>query len=111
MKRLVAAAIAAFAVSPAALAAGSADPRCAHYGPGFVYAESTGFCIKVSGSIESSVRFGKNSHPFAVDRNGSGGGNASDTEFKGSVDARKDTELGPLRLFIAPKGRVGNFNP
>jgi hypothetical protein len=111
MMRLIAAAVLAFAVTPCAMAAGSQDPRCAHYGPGFVYAESTGFCIKVSGSIESSMQFGKKRSPFAVERNGSGGGNGFDTEVEGAIDARKDTELGPLRLFVAPKGRVGNIDP
>jgi hypothetical protein len=111
MKRVIAASIAAFAASQPAMAGGSADPRCAHYGPGFVYAESTGFCIKVSGSIESSMRFGRTTNPFAVERSGSGPGNGFETEVKGSIDARKDTEIGPLRLFVAPKSRVGELNP
>jgi hypothetical protein len=110
MKRLLVT-VAALALAPSAVAAGPADPRCAQYGPGFVYAESTGFCIKMSGSIESSMRFGRNPNPFALERNGSGGGNGFETEINGAVDARKDTELGPLRLFVAPKGRVGNVDP
>jgi hypothetical protein len=87
------------------LAASAADPRCAHYGPGFVYSEGTGFCIKVSGSVESSVRFGKG--PFNDHESGEGStGKGFESEVDGKIDARKDTELGPLRLYVEPKWRV-----
>jgi hypothetical protein len=83
----------------------AADPRCAQYGPGFVYSEGTGFCIKLSGSVETGLRFGKG--PFN-DHEGGGGasGKGFESEVDGRIDARKDTELGPLRLYVQPKWRV-----
>jgi hypothetical protein len=66
------------------------DPRCAQHGRGFLYSETTGACIRISGSVESSYRFGSGRSVF-------------DSEGSVSLDARKDTELGPLRLFVKPK--------
>lgn len=66
------------------------DPHCALYGEGFVWAEATGSCIKISGDVRANYRFGSGDSGF-----GSEGGL--------SLDARKDTELGPFRAFVEPR--------
>jgi hypothetical protein len=92
-------ALAALAAPGVALAGEREDPRCAMYGGGFIYSETSGFCIKVRGSVETGYQFGsKRSRGF-------------DTEAGVSLDARKDTEAGPLRLFIAPKGQIDRSAP
>ena len=101
---LVVAAPAAVPAAPAWAASGG-DPRCTQYGRGFVFSESTGFCIRLSGSVESSYRVGKG--PFH-DHEGGSIANGFESEANGALDARKETELGPMRLFVAPKGRVGS---
>jgi hypothetical protein len=88
------------------MAADGGDPRCARYGRGFVYSEGSGFCVKVSGSVETSARFGKG--PFNDDhQHGWDTGDGLGTEVEGSLDARKDTDLGPLRVYVQPKGKIG----
>ena len=115
MKTLSTLARAALIAGPAvvlafpAWAAGGGDPRCTQYGRGFVFSESTGFCIRLSGSVESSYRVGKG--PFH-DHEGGSIANGFESEANGALDARKETELGPMRLFVAPKGRIGgNASP
>jgi hypothetical protein len=85
-----------FAPPSLALAAERDDPRCAQYGPGFIHSEMSGFCIKVSGSVETSYRFG-------------GGGSRPDSEASMSLDARGDTGLGPVRVLVEPKLRPGSL--
>ena len=94
--------IGAMALAGPARAEERIDPRCAQHGAGFVYSETSGFCIKLWGSVQGDYRFGKSGGPFV----NQSGGNGFGTEVEGAVDARKDTELGPLRLYFRPKARV-----
>ncbi len=96
-------ALALAAAGTPALAGDKTDPRCSQYGPGFIYAESSGFCVRLSGQIEAGYSFGSGQK-----RNFGGSSNAFGTEATVGFDARKDTDLGPLRLYVAPKG--GNLN-
>jgi hypothetical protein len=65
------------------------DARCALYGEGFTYAESTGICVKISGFVEAGVYSGGGKHRDK----------AGPTMGVG-VDVRKQTELGTLRIVI-----------
>jgi hypothetical protein len=103
MRTMIGLALAAGLLTPA-LAESAADPRCAQYGRGFAYSEGTGFCIKLSGSVETGLRFGKG--PFNDHDGGGSTGRGFESEVDGRIDARKDTELGPLRLYVQPKWRV-----
>jgi hypothetical protein len=81
------------ALSASACLAEDVDPRCAIHGEGFHYSESTGSCIKISGDVRADFRAGGGESRF--------GGEAGL-----SVDARKDTEAGPFRLFFSPKAKA-----
>jgi hypothetical protein len=107
MRVMIGLALAAALAVPAQ-AETAVDPRCAQYGRGFVYSEGTGFCIKLSGSVETGLRFGKG--PFNDHEGGGSSGNGFESEVDGKIDARKDTELGPLRLYVEPKWRSPSGN-
>jgi hypothetical protein len=97
MARLAIAALALLPLLAAApVRADDTDPRCASYGVGFIYSESSGFCIKVSGDIRAG---------FVASSKSKGGLHFGD-DTRANVDARKNTELGPLRLYVSP--RAGN---
>ncbi|MDQ0471016.1 hypothetical protein [Labrys wisconsinensis] len=97
MARLATAALGLLPLLAAAPAgAGDTDPRCASYGVGFIYSESSGFCVKMSGDVSAGF----------VSRSKGGLHFGDDTRV--DVDARKNTELGPLRLYVSP--RAGNLD-
>lgn len=79
----------AFLAAPAA-AEQKGDPRCSLYGEGFTYSESTGTCVKISGDIRAGYKSGRQSRGF-------------DTEGSVTLDARKETDLGQLRIVVSPK--------
>lgn len=80
--------VATVSLAPSAHAETAAgDRRCAEYGPRFVYSESTGLCIRISGRVRADFTFGD-------------GGSDSNTSAGATLDIRKDTELGPFRLVI-----------
>ena len=79
----------AFLTAPA-VAEQKGDPRCALYGEGFTYSESTGTCIKISGDIRAGYKSGRQSRGF-------------DTQGGVTLDARKETDLGQLRIVVSPK--------
>ena len=93
--RYVLAALPLLAVFALPAAAGQkGDARCALYGEGFVYSESTGTCVKVSGEIRGGYHSGHKVNGF-------------DTEGQLTIDARKETELGQLRIVVPPKYSQG----
>ena len=90
MRRLfVALAFATVATLPA-LAGEKSDPRCALYGEGFIYSESAGMCLKISGEIRSDYRTGRK-------------GKAFETQGQVTFDGRTETEFGPMRIVVSPK--------
>jgi hypothetical protein len=89
-------AAALLALAPPAVAqpAPALNP-CSYRGAGFVEVPGTATCVKVSGSTVAEVGAGKRS---AI-RSGVGG--------TASVDARTDTEIGPVRGFVRLKTGQG----
>jgi hypothetical protein len=84
-------AVAALAGSPlAALAADKQDPRCVVHGEGFVWWETAGTCVRVSGDLRAGFTAGSGSSGFG-------------SEGRVKLDSRTATEFGPLRVYVSPK--------
>jgi hypothetical protein len=86
---VIALAIAAAATLPA-LAGEQSDPRCAEYGKGFIYSETAGMCVKISGEIRSDYKMGNKTKAF-------------DSRGEVTFDARRQTDFGELRIVVSPK--------
>jgi hypothetical protein len=90
MRALIPALILAASLSLPALADQKKDHRCDIYGEGFTYVESSGACVKISGDIRAGYSAGHKAKGF-------------DTQGRVTLDARKQTDLGELRVVVSPE--------
>ena len=75
---------------------------CAGYGPGFQVVPGTRTCVRVSGRVRSEVQAG--STRTGVDRA------RMNAEARMSVDARSETDYGPLRTYVRVRAKRGDPN-
>lgn len=90
----------ALASTAGSVAGDRTDLRCIAYGKGFVYSQGTGFCVKLGGEIEGGVIVGS-----VKTKSGLRNGSAFDSSVSVHLDARKETDYGPVRIYIEGKGR------
>jgi hypothetical protein len=79
---------------------------CAHHGPGFAPIPGTDTCVRVSGRVRSEVDVGS-----ARSIGGGGDGARFNAEARAALDARTDTDAGPLRTMIRVRARRGEPSP
>jgi hypothetical protein len=81
---------------------------CAHHGPGFAPIPGTDTCVRVSGRVRSEVDVGS-----ARSIGGYGGGNGArlNAEARAALDARTETDAGPLRTVVRVRARRGESAP
>lgn len=97
-----AALVAALLVATPALAEERQDPRCAGFGEGFVYAESIASCVRIGGYVRLDAGFGHGGLGRRSQALGLG------SEGQVGVEVDKDTELGPFRAVVQPRGVLQN---
>ena len=90
MRRLTIAFAFVAATTLPAFAGDKSDPRCALYGEGFTYSESAGMCVKISGELRTDFKVGKKTKAF-------------ESQGEVTLDARKETEFGEMRIVVSPR--------
>jgi hypothetical protein len=81
---------------------------CAHHGPGFAPIPGTDTCVRVSGRVRSEVDVGS---ARSIGGYGGGGGARLNAEARAALDARTDTDAGPLRTVVRVRARRGEPSP
>ena len=81
---------------------------CAHHGPGFAPVPGTDTCVRVSGRVRSEVDVGS---ARSIGGYGGGGGARLNAEARAALDARTETDAGPLRTVVRVRARRGEPSP
>ncbi len=75
---------------------------CAAHGTGFAPVPGTDTCVRVSGRVRGEVEAGSK-RSIGHGRNGAG----LNAEARAALDARTDTDAGPLRTVVRVRARRG----
>jgi hypothetical protein len=87
----------------------AARPKtCAHHGPGFAPIPGTDTCVRVSGRVRSEVDVGS---ARSIGGYGGGGSARLNAEARAALDARTETDAGPLRTVVRVRARRGEPSP
>ena len=93
----------AFAGTAAAAERAPSRPNpCAAHGAGFAPVPGTDTCVRVSGRVRGEVDAGSK-RAIGSGRNGA----SLNAEARAALDARTDTEAGPLRTVVRVRARRG----
>lgn len=93
----------AFAGTAAAAERAPSWPNpCAAHGAGFAPVPGTDTCVRVSGRVRGDVDAGSK-RSIGLGRNGAG----LNAEARAALDARTDTDAGPLRTVVRVRARRG----
>lgn len=76
---------------------------CAHHGPGFAPIPGADTCVRVSGRVRSEVDVGSQRSVGGY----GGGGARLNAEARAALDARTETDAGPLRTVVRVRARRG----
>jgi hypothetical protein len=91
-----------FAGTAAATERASRPNLCAAHGAGFARVPGTDTCVRVSGRVRGEVDAGSK-RSIGLGRNGAG----LNAEARAALDARTDTDAGPLRTVVRVRARRG----